>query len=335
MSISRPPHKLSLLALAAGLFLWTALPVEPAYCADTDSPTAIQITRAYGPDRAQTLDIYGAKTNTTDATGTTAAGSAATTGATTSSTTSKPRLKPIIFAIHGGAWSGGDKEDKAFGKERAAYFVKLGFLYVSINYRLAPANKHPKQLQDLEHALSYVLKNSAEVGGDKTRVYLLGHSAGGHLAALLTASLYKHDSPELMSIKSLILLDPAALDLSQTYQKADRKDRAILKAVFGDDPARLNSASPLELLRQRSSTATIGSPELSLLIALSNDWRLKKDKAVQFLSACQRAKLADYGQVVMVEERNHNTLIERLGEPGEKLTSLLNHFLKESSDKQH
>lgn len=304
--------------------------MEPGYCYDAGNPALTQITRAYGPERAQTLDIYSARTNTTGTTGT-----VATAGATTASNASKPRLKPIMFAVHGGAWSGGDKEDKAFGKERAAYFVNRGFLYISINYRLAPANKHPKQLQDLENALRYVLNHSSEVGGDKTRVYLLGHSAGGHLAALLAASLHKHGSLELSSIKSLILLDPAALDLSQTYQRANQMDRAILKAVFGDDPARLNSASPLELLRRPSSTNPIGKPALSLLIALSSDWRLKKDKAVQFISACQRAKLADYGQVVMVEERNHNTLIERLGEPGEKLTSLLNHFLKESSDKQH
>lgn len=336
MSISRRFPNPGLPTLAAGLIMSTAQALEPGYCATTD-PAPIQIKRAYGPDRAQTLDIYTAGPNSTSATG--ASTACAITGGAISKRTAKPATKPsskpILLAVHGGAWSGGDKEDKAFGRERAAYFVKLGFVYVSINYRLAPDNKHPKQLQDLEHALTYVLKHSAEVGGDKTRVHLLGHSAGGHLAALLAASLYKHGSPELHSIKTLILLDPAALDLSQTYQKANRNDRAILKAVFGDAPSMLNSASPLELVRRTNRTNQIGKSGLSLIIALSSDWRLKKDKALQFLTTCQRAKLADFGQVVIVEERKHNTIIERLGLPGEKLTTVLNQILKESSDKQH
>ena len=329
MSISRRLPNPGLPTLAAGMLMSTVQAPAPGYCADATEPAPVQITRAYGPDRAQTLDIYIAGPNSTSTTGTNTA--SATTGGTISELTSKPATKPsskpILLAVHGGAWSGGDKEDKAFGRERAAYFVKLGFVYVSINYRLAPANKHPKQLQDLEHALTYVLKHSAEVGGDKTRINLLGHSAGGHLAALLAASLYKHGSPELHSIKSLILLDPAALDLSQTYQKADRNDRAILKAVFTDDPSRLSSASPLEILRRLNSSSPNGNAALSVLICLSSDWLLKKDKALQFLSACQRARLADHGQVVMMEERNHNTLIERLGEPGEKLTTVLIRFL--------
>ena len=54
------------------------------------------------------------------------------------------------------------------------------------SYRLAPKNPHPAQIQDVAAAFAWTVRHIAEYGGDTNRIYVGGHSAGAHLAALLT-----------------------------------------------------------------------------------------------------------------------------------------------------
>lgn len=89
---------------------------------------------------------------------------------------------PVLCFLHGGAWVNGCKEWMAF---MAPAFRDLPAVFVSISYRLSPATRYPGPLDDCFHALAWVHRNIAGYGGDPGRLHIGGHSAGGHLAALV------------------------------------------------------------------------------------------------------------------------------------------------------
>jgi len=94
-----------------------------------------------------------------------------------------PSLKdlPVLMFLHGGAWRHGFKEWMGF---MAPNLTSLPAIFVSANYRLTPETKHPGQLDDCWDAVAWLYKNVAQHGGDPNRLFIGGHSAGGHLAAL-------------------------------------------------------------------------------------------------------------------------------------------------------
>jgi len=90
---------------------------------------------------------------------------------------------PVIFFVHGGAWTFGDKREQ--GRPMLHEFVARGWVAVSCNYRLAPRHPWPAQIEDVVRTLAWIKRHVAEYGGDPDRVVVAGGSAGGHLAALL------------------------------------------------------------------------------------------------------------------------------------------------------
>jgi acetyl esterase/lipase len=87
---------------------------------------------------------------------------------------------PVLVFLHGGAWRSGDRSIYfALGNR----FAKEGIGVVVPSYRLMPGAPHPAQIEDAVAAVDWTVKNIAQHGGDVKRVWLSGHSAGGHLAA--------------------------------------------------------------------------------------------------------------------------------------------------------
>lgn len=89
---------------------------------------------------------------------------------------------PVLLFLHGGAWTGGTKEWMGF---MAPPLLALPAIFVTANYRLAPATRYPAMLQDCMNAAAWVVSNIGAYGGDPRRLFVGGHSAGGHLAALV------------------------------------------------------------------------------------------------------------------------------------------------------
>ncbi|MFA5808936.1 MAG: alpha/beta hydrolase [Thermoleophilia bacterium] len=91
---------------------------------------------------------------------------------------------PAVMYVHGGGWTKGDKKDGA-GADAIPDLVDAGFLVVSINYRLAPDDKFPAQIEDVKCAVRYLRANAARYNLDPERIGAWGGSAGGHLVSLL------------------------------------------------------------------------------------------------------------------------------------------------------
>jgi arylformamidase len=96
----------------------------------------------------------------------------------------KPNGSILVF-WHGGGWTGGYKEWMSF---MAPAFAAAGVTFVSPGYRLAPQHLFPAGLEDCADAVARVHAEARRLGGDPARIFLGGHSAGGHYAALLAVT---------------------------------------------------------------------------------------------------------------------------------------------------
>src|SRR5882724_8548393 len=98
----------------------------------------------------------------------------------------RPRPLPVAVYIHGGGWDSGDKDhtDWRFAHVRDS-LLSRGYVVANLNYRLAPADKWPAQIEDVKCAIRDLRANALIFGLDPSRVVAWGTSAGSHLAAML------------------------------------------------------------------------------------------------------------------------------------------------------
>lgn len=95
---------------------------------------------------------------------------------------------PVIIYIHGGGWSSGDKAGVG-GREWNSYFAKNGYFVVNINYRLRGEAIFPAQIHDCKAAVRWLRANHVNYHIHPEKIGVWGHSAGGHLSALLATSI--------------------------------------------------------------------------------------------------------------------------------------------------
>jgi arylformamidase len=149
---------------------------------------------------------------------------------------------PVVIFIHGGSYVEGDKSTEVGAKPKA--FAGEGYVFVAPNYRLSPAVKHPVHIQDVAKAIAWVHHNIGRYGGDSTRLFVLGHSSGASMAALIATNerYLKAEGLDLSSLSGAILLDGSAYDIPRRFSE-DSADAHRLLAIFGDDPAVWEEAS--------------------------------------------------------------------------------------------
>jgi len=92
---------------------------------------------------------------------------------------------PCILYVHGGGWKGGDKDTNENPPEWILQMRQRGYHVASTNYRLAPDDTHPAQIEDVESAVVYLKQHNATLNLDPHKIVALGTSAGGHLVSLL------------------------------------------------------------------------------------------------------------------------------------------------------
>ena len=115
----------------------------------------------------------------------------------------KKKNAPVLIFIHGGYWGWLDKDDYAFSLEPLR---SAGAIVVSINYTLCPENTIPGIVKQVRQACVYVYSNIEQFNGDPSNIHVTGHSAGGHLTAMIAATDWKSLGADLPGnlIKSAI-----------------------------------------------------------------------------------------------------------------------------------
>src|SRR5499426_1440115 len=157
----------------------------------------------------------------------------------------KAKNLPVVFWIHGGGWQTGDKSSV---QVKPKVFVDKGFVFVSTNYRLLPAVDMGTIIRDVAKSIRWVHDHIAEYGGDPKRLFVMGHSAGAQLAAIVcTDDRYlKGEKLSLDIIKGCVPVDgdtfdvPAIIETAEARWKVHGLPAAKFghREKFGNDPAK-------------------------------------------------------------------------------------------------
>lgn len=143
---------------------------------------------------------------------------------------------PVLVFIHGGYWRGLDKADHSFV---APSFVKAGACVVVPNYPLCPAVNMEQLVLSQVQALVWVYRHIARHGGDPARISVIGHSAGGHLAAMMLSVDWKRVAADLPAD-----LVNNALSLSGLHDLEPLRHSPYIQGDLKLTPAQVQRCSP-------------------------------------------------------------------------------------------
>jgi acetyl esterase/lipase len=234
---------------------------------------------------------------------------------------------PVVFWIHGGGWQTGDKTDVQ-GKPRA--FVDKGFVFVSTNYRLLPSVDMATIVRDIAKSIRWVNDHIAEYGGDPKRLFIMGHSAGAQLAALIcTDDRYlKAEGLSLTIIKGCVPVDgdtydvPAIIETAETRRRVHGQPQATFghREKFGDDPAKHRDFSAVTHVAKDKGIP----PFLILHVGGHPDTTAQAQRLATVLKS-EGVPAKVYG----AQESTHNKINANLGLPDDPATKEVFDFLGE------
>jgi arylformamidase len=223
---------------------------------------------------------------------------------------------PVVVWIHGGGWKAGDK--KGVGLKPQA-FTDKGFVFVSINYRFVPQVTVKEMTGDVAKAVKWAHAHAKEYGGDPDTIFVMGHSAGAHLAALVcTDDRYlKAEGLPLSAVKGCVPVDVSVYDIPKRLTDGGSVPPATFKAVFGETEDAHRELSPaLHAARGK------GIPPFLILHVAD-----RPDTKAQSQWFAGRLKAAGVTAVVVAAEgKTHGTINADLGKPDDAPTKAVFDF---------
>ncbi len=153
---------------------------------------------------------------------------------------------PVVIWIHGGGWAIGDKANAMEFKEQL--MLNQNYVLVSINYRLSNGSNgiiHPIHVQDIAKAIAWTYNNIHNYGGDSSKIVVMGHSAGAHLAALVcTDETYlQAEGLDLGIIDGCGSFDTEAYNIVYSMNNGNSENDIYINA-FTNNPVVWADASP-------------------------------------------------------------------------------------------
>ena len=210
---------------------------------------------------------------------------------------------PVLVFIHGGYWRALDKKDHAFV---APPFTAQGLCVVVPNYALCPAVTIPDIVTQMVRALAWTWKHIAHYGGDPNRIFVAGHSAGGHLAAMMAACVWPAFDSKLPDD-----LVKGALSISGLHDLEPIMHTPFLQPSVRLTPAQVRQASPARLPppargKLYSVCGSLESEEFHRQAKLIRDrWGEDRVPVCEAIPGC-----------------NHFSVLEALTQPGNRLHQL-------------
>lgn len=232
---------------------------------------------------------------------------------------------PVVFWIHGGGWVTGDKTSVQI---KPRVFCQRGFVFVSTNYRLLPEVEMGVLIRDVAKSLGWVHKNIAAHGGDPQRIFVMGHSAGAQLAALLCIDdrYLKAEGVPFSVLKGCVPVDGDTYDIPAIIMTAEFRqtvhDLPLPKfghrVKFGNDPKKHIDFSAVTHVAQGKGIP----PFLILHVAGHPNTRAQ---ARRLGAVLKKSELP--AKVFAARETTHNQLNANLGRPNDPSTKELYKFL--------
>lgn len=185
------------------------------------------------------------------------------------------RPVPAIIYIHGGGWRAGSKD----GPQNIP-LARAGYFTVSIDYRLSDEARFPAQIEDCKAAVRWVRAHAKEYNVDPERIGVWGHSAGGHLAALLGTSGGVRElegdprAPDSSRVQAVVdCFGPtdlvAAAGRPGGVGRADSAVGALLGGPVGENLERARAASPVTYVSRDDPPFLILHGERDMLVPIA------------------------------------------------------------------
>jgi acetyl esterase/lipase len=220
-----------------------------------------------------------------------------------------PKGFPVLVFVHGGAWQ---KGNKAGFEKLARLFARNGVGTAVTNYRLSPDVRHPVHTQDVAKAVAWVHRNIAKYGGRPDEIFLSGHSAGGHIVALLGAdpSYLKAAGVPEKDIRGVIPISGVF-----TIRAAQ------MPKVFGTSEEDARSASPMAHIK--------GNHPPFLILVADRDLKGFDRMAEAFGKAL--GKVECKAQVITAKDRDHGTIVMQMRNQADPCTQAVLAFIAQHS----
>ncbi|HXG09116.1 MAG TPA: alpha/beta hydrolase [Gemmataceae bacterium] len=217
---------------------------------------------------------------------------------------------PVLFFVHGGTWRSGDK--KLYGP-LGQVFAKNGVGTVITNYRLSPKVKHPAHIEDVARAFAWTHAHIGRHGGRADRIFCCGHSAGGHLVALLATdeTYLKAHRLSLSDIRGTIALSGVYTILP-----------GLFSSQFGSDAEVCRKASPLNHVN--------GKHAPFLLIYADKDYPFCDRMAEQMCQALVRCNCE--ANTLKIKDRDHISIIVQVQKEDDPTTQAILDFIARHSE---
>lgn len=188
---------------------------------------------------------------------------------------------PVLVFLHGGYWRALDKSDHSFV---APSLTQQGLTVVVPNYALCPAVTIPEIVMQMVKALAWVWRHIDTWGGDVSRIHVAGHSAGGHLTAMMLACDWRAYAPDLPPD-----LVKSALSVSGLYELDSLRRSPMLQEALRLDEQQVLMASPARLPAPKRGAlhSVVGGLESEAFLAhnqlIQNAWGRERVPTAQVL----------------------------------------------------
>lgn len=225
----------------------------------------------------------------------------------------------VLVFIHGGSWSSGKKETYWWlGRN----FSKKNIVTAIINYPLAPNATYKEMALASAQAVKWVKDSIATYGGNPDRIFIMGHSAGAHLAELINADPQYFKTLGIQNpIKGVILNDAFGLDMEEYLTKAEKDDYyADFIRTFSTEPKTWQIGSPLFYV------ANVNNPHLIFYGTKTYPAILQQSE--RFFKTLEKQGLV--ASLVSISGRKHVGMISQMVLSGNQLYKGITDFIKET-----
>jgi acetyl esterase/lipase len=155
--------------------------------------------------------------------------------------------QPVLIFMYGGNWNSGSKDTYGFFGRN---FAKKDVITVIPDYTLSPTANYDDMAQQTAQAIKWTIAHIEEFNGDPQRIYLTGHSAGAHLAAL--AAMNPKYGIDPTDISGIILNDAGGLDMYNYLQKDPPTTEDNYLTTWTNNPETWKDASPIYFINENT-----------------------------------------------------------------------------------
>ena len=229
---------------------------------------------------------------------------------------------PVTMWFYGGGWRSGDK--RLFEHLGRALALR-GIITVAANYRLTPEVQFPVNAEDCAAATAWAYRNISRFGGDPELLFLAGHSAGAHLAAMIALDSQFMEKAGLSNelIRGVVMIS-GATDLSAHVGSTVFTTREHIEETFGSTQEKLVRASPLHWVSS-------DDPPFLVITAEKDPEGLQQQGKDLADSLRDAGVLARY---ISVKGRDHFSIVRRFGPGDDTTANSAAEFIRRMADKE-